>query len=218
MVSRDSLISELEDSIHAGSDNRRLQTLRRVTDLFLAEPDRLTDEQVNIFGDVLLRLVERIETRARAELSRRLAPIHNAPNQVIQKLARDDEISVAGPVLMQSARLSNADLIEIARTRSQGHLMAIAGRDLLEIPVTDVLVDRGDGTVLDRLIKNSGAAFSEQSFAKLVDHAEKSESFALLLGRRIDIPIRFFQGTARARHRSSARKTPCADGERSMQN
>ena len=131
MVSRDSLISELEDSIHAGSDNRRLQTLRRVTDLFLAEPDRLTDEQVNIFGDVLLRLVERIETRARAELSRRLAPIHNAPNQVIQKLARDDEISVAGPVLMQlpgglerTSRLNEFD--HLRRQRRERFLRATA--------------------------------------------------------------------------------------------
>ena len=173
--------------------SRRIQTLRKVTDLFLADADRLSDRQVDVFDDVLVRLIDKIETRALAELSKRLAPIHNAPNDVVQQLARNDEIAVAAPVLMQSKRLTDADLIEIARTKSQAHLAAIAGRDQLEIPVTDVLVERGDREVLDRLVKNSGAAFSEQSFAALVDQAGQNESLALQLGRRLDIPLRLFR-------------------------
>jgi uncharacterized protein (DUF2336 family) len=155
ITAQDSLISELEDSIRAGSHERRVQTLRKVTDLFLAESEGFNDEQINVFDDVLIRLIERVETKVLAELSRRLAPIPNAPNNVIQKLARNDEISVASPVLMQSARLSNASLIEIASTKSQAHLLAIAGRDRLEIPVTDVLIERGDNEVLNRLVKRT---------------------------------------------------------------
>src|SRR5882672_10591298 len=137
MIARDSLISELEESIHGGSHDKRVQTLRKVTDLFLAETERFSDDQINVFDDVLKRLIDRVETKALAELSRRLAPTPNAPNDVIQKLARNDEISVASPVLMQSLRLSNANLIEIASTKSQAHLLAIAGRERLEITVTD---------------------------------------------------------------------------------
>ena len=190
---RDSLISELELAVRDGSHDKRVQTLRKVTDLFLADNDRLNNEQINVFDDVLTRLISRIETRALAELSERLAPIHNAPNEVVQKLARDDEIAVAGPVLMQSKRLGNADLIEIASTKGQAHLLAIAGRDQLEIPVTDALVSHGGGEVLNRLAKNSGAVFSETSFATLVERAEKDESLALQLGRRLDIPLRIFR-------------------------
>jgi uncharacterized protein (DUF2336 family) len=193
MAAQDSLISELEDSIRAGSHEKRVQTLRKITDLFLAETERFNDEQINVFDDVLQRLIERVETKALAELSRRLAPIHNAPNNIIQKLARHDEISIASPILAQSARLSTTNLVEIANTKSQAHLLAIAGRNQLEIPVTDTLVRRGDRAVLNRLVNNSGAAFSELSFTTLVERAEGNDSLALQLGRRLDIPLRLFR-------------------------
>jgi len=192
-IAQDSLISELEDSIRAGSHEKRVQTLRKVTNLFLSEAERFNDEQIEVFDDVLQRLIERVETRALAELSRRLAPIPNAPNDIIQKLARNDEISVANPVLTQSARLSNTNLVEIVGTKSQAHLYATAGRKRLDIPVTDALVRRGDHNVLNRLVKNSGAVFSEKSFTALVERAEGHDSFALELGRRLDIPLRLFQ-------------------------
>jgi uncharacterized protein (DUF2336 family) len=193
MTAQDSLISELEESIRADSNEKRVQTLRKVTDLFLTETDRFNDQQINVFDDVLLRLIERVEAKALAELSRRLAPIPNAPNDVIQKLARNDEILVASPVLMHSPRLRNANLVEIASTKSQAHSLAISCRDQLEIPVTDVLVRRGDRNVLYRLTKNSGAAFSEASFTTLVERAENDDSFVLQLGRRLDIPLQLFR-------------------------
>jgi uncharacterized protein (DUF2336 family) len=192
-MTADTLIAELEESIRTGSASQRTQMLRKVTDAFLADADRLNDRQVDVFDDVLIRLIERIETRALAELSTRLAPIHNAPNEVIQNLARNDEIAVAGPVLMQSRRLSNADLVEIARTKGQTHLSAIAARDQLDVPVTDVLVEYGERDVLHRLVKNPGAVLSEQSFTTLVERAEKNESLAVQLGRRLDIPLRLFR-------------------------
>ena len=193
MVVHDSLISELEESIRVGSQEKRVETLRKVTDLFLAETERFNDEQITVFDDVLNCLIERVETKALAELSRRLAPIANAPNEVIQKLARDDEISVASPVLMQSTRLTEPNLVEIAKTKGQAHLLAIAGRDHVGMPVTEVLVERGDNTVLNRLATNSGAVFSEASFTTLVERAEKDESLAMMLGRRLDIPLRLFR-------------------------
>jgi uncharacterized protein (DUF2336 family) len=122
-----------------------------------------------------------------------LASIPSAPNDTVQKLARNDEITVAGPVLMHSPRLRNGDLVEIASTKSQAHLLAIAGRDQLEIPVTDALVHLGDRKVLTRLAKNFGAAFSEMSFTTLVERAENDDDLALQLGRRLDIPLRLFQ-------------------------
>ena len=63
-----SLITELERAIHSGSHERSEETLRRVTDLFLAGADRFSEDQVLLFEDVLGFLIQRIETRARAEL------------------------------------------------------------------------------------------------------------------------------------------------------
>ena len=72
-----SLITELERATHSGEHDCAV-TLRRVTDLFLAGADRFSEDQVLLFENVLGFLVQRIETRARAELSTRLALVGNA--------------------------------------------------------------------------------------------------------------------------------------------
>ena len=82
-----SLIIELEEAIQSGSKDKRIDALRRITDLFVADADRLTDQQIGVFDDILGHLIKRIESRALAELSRRLAPIHNAPIEVVRRRA-----------------------------------------------------------------------------------------------------------------------------------
>src|ERR1700687_3787498 len=161
MRAHSSLIADLEDAIKSGSQDRRVETLRRVTDLFLSDADRLNEAQVGVFDDVLCHLIKRIETKAVAELSARLAPVDNAPIEAIRRLARDDEITVAGSVLTQSARLTTHDLVEIAQTKGQAHLLAISGRAQLEEAVTDQLLRRGDVDVTHVLAGNAGARFSE---------------------------------------------------------
>ena len=183
-----SLMDDLEAAVQTGSREKRVETLRRITDLFLAAPVQLSNEQINVFDDVLTHLVTRVETKARAELARRLAPIDQAPNEVIRKLAYDDEIAVAGPVLSASKRLSADDLVGIARQKGQAHLLAIAGRAEVEEQVTDVLVDRGDRDVIQRLATNAGAAFSEAGYTAIVKRAEGDESLLETLGRRVDMP------------------------------
>jgi uncharacterized protein (DUF2336 family) len=188
-----SLIIELEEAVHSHSAERRVETLRRVTDLFLGEAERLSDEQIGLFDDVLGKLIHRIETKALAELSSRLAPIDNAPIDVIRRLARSDEIIVAGPVLTTSTRLTASDLIDVARTKSQRHLLAISGRTQLEEAVTDVLLTHGDREVTSQLATNSGARFSETGFETLVKAGETDATLAEKVGLRLDLPIRLLR-------------------------
>ena len=188
-----SLITELEDAIRSGSKDKRIDSLRRITDLFVADADRLNDQQIDVFDDVLGHLISRIEGKALAELSRRLGPINNAPIDVVRRLARDDNISVAEPILTQSARLSDDDLVEIASTKTQAHLLAISARPQIGTTVTDVLLQRGDGNVFHRLAENSGAKFSEGGFTTLVRRSEGDGKLAEKVGLRLDIPLRLFR-------------------------
>jgi hypothetical protein len=57
------LIAELEEAVHSHSAERRVETLRRVTDLFLGESDRLNDEQIGLFDDVLASLSSALRPR-----------------------------------------------------------------------------------------------------------------------------------------------------------
>lgn len=193
MTAPQSLMDELEEAVRHGSRERRMDTLRRMTDLFLMVPQQLDNEQIALFDDVLTHMIARVETKARAELAKRLAPVDQAPNEVIRRLAHDDEIAVAGPVLSQSSRLTTADLVDIAEQKGQAHLLAIAGRNLVEHQVTEVLVNRGDRNVVHRLAANAGASFSETGYSKLVRRAETDEHLIEKLGRRIDIPLHFFR-------------------------
>jgi uncharacterized protein (DUF2336 family) len=188
-----SLIAELETAIQSGSREKRLETLRRITDLFLFDANRLNDQQIDVFDDVLSHLVSNIEGKALAELSAKLAPIKNAPIDVVRRLARDDDIEIAEPVLSQSARLNAKELIEIASTKSQNHLFAISGREMLDTSVTDVLLDRGDRRVVLRLAENCGAQFSGTGFSTLVKRSEQDEQLAEKVGLRTDLPLSLFR-------------------------
>src|ERR1700761_4964073 len=96
---QETLIAELETAVRIGTSDARVKKLREVSALFLSEAATLTDEQIGVFDDVLCRLMSRIETRALVELGHSLAPVDNAPVETIRKLAWNEEIAVAGPVL-----------------------------------------------------------------------------------------------------------------------
>lgn len=183
-----SLIDELEDAVRHGSAENRIKTLRRVTDLFLHDADRFNDEQIKVFDDVLCHLAAKIERTALAELGQRLAPVDTAPIGVIRRLANDDHIDVAAPVLTGSRRLSTSDLVEIAQSKGQGHLLAISSRETLEPVLTDVLLDRGDRKVVSNLAGNAGAEFSDAGYCNLVKRAEHDDGLQELVGLRKDLP------------------------------
>lgn len=183
------LISELEDAVRRGSQEKRVATLKRVTDLFLGGHERLTELQIQVFDDVLGHLITRMESKALIELSERLAPINNAPTKVVHTLARDDEIAIAGPILSMSDRLTTPDLIEIATVKSHSHLLAISERSSLSEVLTDTLIERGDRQVISRLAENSGARFSERAYAYLVDQPEADETLLEKIGLRLDVPL-----------------------------
>ena len=189
MTASITLVTELEDALRSSSSERRLTTLRRVTDLFLNEADRLNEEQIAVFDDVLVHLVERIESKARIELSNVLAPLDNAPIEAVRRLANDDEIAVASPVLAKSNRLTQDDLVEIAKSKSQGHLQAISGRSNLSEALTDVLVERGASEVVHTLAANSGARFSEFGYDSIAKKANQDGPLAEKLAIRVDVPL-----------------------------
>jgi uncharacterized protein (DUF2336 family) len=188
-----SLIPELEDIVQRGSRARRREILQRITTLFLEDADRYSDAHVDLFDDVFGLLVAEIESKARAELSQRLAPLKNAPVNVLRALANDDDIAVAEPVLKLSPRLAETDLVDIACTKGQDHLRAISARSVLGEAVTDVLVRRGDREVARSVAGNRGARISQKGFSNLVKRAENDDVLAETVGSRPDIPPPMFR-------------------------
>ena len=188
-----SLIPELERVVQHGSREKRTETLQRITSLFLDGASTYNDLHVDLFDDVFGLLIKEIENKARAELSTHLAPVSNAPVQVLRTLAKDDDIAIAGPILKLAPRLSEADLVDVAKTKSQAHLQAISARRVLGEAVTDVLVGRGDREVARRVADNRGARISEMGFSRLVKRAADDGILAEKVGPRPDIPAPMFR-------------------------
>jgi uncharacterized protein (DUF2336 family) len=188
IATSESLLDELQTTLAHGTVARRVETLRRVTDLFINGAVDYSDEQIGLFDDVFQCLMDHIETSAKALLANRLAPISTAPPLTIRALAFDDLIEVAAPVLSGSERLDDDALIETARNKSQAHLLAISLRKVLSGAVTDVLVLRGNDEVVQSTVNNPGAEFSERGFTRLVSRAEGDDDLATCLGMRPTIP------------------------------
>jgi uncharacterized protein (DUF2336 family) len=186
------LLPELEDVVQHGSPEKRVAMLRRITSLFLDDATTCRSEHVALFDDVIGCLMEQIETKALAELARRIAPVPNAPNGVVYTLAGNDDITVAGPVLRQ-ARLGEPELTQIAATKGQAHLLALSTRANLSEALSDILVARGDGNVKRSIATNHEAQLSDNTFATLVAHAEQDNVLAEKVGLRTDIPPRLFR-------------------------
>ena len=192
-----SIADEVEAAINAGSAEKHLETITRVTNLFLSSADSFDGEQIELFDNVLERLIRTIELRAIADMSTRialaemstqLASVPKAPPAVVRRLARHDEISIAGPVLTESARLTNEDLIEIAGTKSEQHLLAISGRWWLNEIVTDALLARHYPKVSRRLVNNPGARVSPGGYVIVLQQAETDPELAVETGLRVDLP------------------------------
>jgi len=187
-----SLIDELNEAVANGDAKRRLRIMLRIADLFAAGARSYSSQQIAVFDDVLQQLAADIEIGARAELAHRLAHVNGAPPRALRALAFDDAIEVAGPVLAHSDQLTDDDLVENASNKSQAHLLAIAQRLKLSEAVTDVLVERGDRRVVNKVARNRGARFSLAGYEKLTVQARRDKRLTLALGRRGDLPRQCF--------------------------
>jgi uncharacterized protein (DUF2336 family) len=182
------IIDELEGALAGKNIGHRAVLLRRVTDLFVSASGKLSDEQIALFDDVMSRLVEEIEISARATFGHVLMTLPDAPPGIIRRMALDDAIDVAGPILSHCGRLDDATLVEGAKTKSQEHLLAISHRQMLAELVTDVLVERGNRHVVSSTAENPGAAFSEFGYSTLVQRSSGDENLALCVWSRPEIP------------------------------
>jgi uncharacterized protein (DUF2336 family) len=159
-----------------------------VTDLFVAGAHAYGDNEVEVFDDVMSRLVASMETAIRASLAIQLARIPNAPRNLVRALASDPAIDVAGPLLTNSERLDEPCLVATARMGSQQHLLAISRRVVLSEIVTDVLLERGDHEVARSTICNSGARFSDNGCRMMIERSKDDDELAAGVWSRVDIP------------------------------
>lgn len=168
------------------SSESRRQLLNAVTDLFLLDGDPSEAAKAH-YGEIALQSLSYLGAEERKQYADNVASTPVLPHEVAVSLAGDADSEVARLVLRLSPVLSDGDLAAIAMSQTQAHLLAIAGRAWLAESVTDVLVERGDSSVLETVSANEGARFSDDGFDRLLERGGDNPAIGDALGRRTDL-------------------------------
>lgn len=169
------------------SKEARQELFHAIIDFFLPEKYRLTEQQRALMQDVLTKLVKSIEMDVRRNLAEMLLRSEvNLPD--LERMLANDEIEVARPLLENSKVLRDADLIEIVKTRSDQHRLAIAMRGDVSAPLADALIEHGSTDVIEALIRNEDAVLSRRAMEYLVAESRRLDRFQEPLLSRADLP------------------------------
>ena len=183
-----SLIPGLDEIVRQGDPKRLAEVARRIAELFVQGAANFRSDHVDLFDRVLIDLVPHTEIPARADLAERhvrscqRAAAHWSGNSRARTRYRSRV-----PLLRRSPVLDEQVLVEIARIKGQGHLLAMTERPKLSPDLTDVIVRRGDRDVVRRTAANAGALFSQAGYSALIKRAGKDGVLTLTVGQRDDL-------------------------------
>ncbi|WP_119301760.1 DUF2336 domain-containing protein [Dongia deserti] len=162
-------------------------------------PDIANEERAKIralSSKVLETLARDQAVRVRQIVAEALQDSVDAPVAVIQKLARDIEIQVAGPILEHSPLLTDEDLLEIiAAGPIRGALTAIAKRRQVSEKlsggvVSAALSDPAESNTVRRLLQNKSAQIREDTLDLILDQAGRIPTWHEPLVERPTLPMK----------------------------
>lgn len=147
----------------------------------------LSSSEREIAEEIIRVMARDAEVRVREALSVNLKDCEDLPRDVATTLARD-VCTVALPVLQFSNVLSDAELIEIIRTRDAEKQVAIAQRKSVSETLSLSLTEEGAEAAVATLMKNPGASISEGSLETALDRFPDSEAVAEGMVQRAGLP------------------------------
>ncbi|MBA5777229.1 DUF2336 domain-containing protein [Stappia sp. F7233] len=180
------MLNELVRLARDATPASRGKLLQRVADVFLDGIGGHSQAELELFCDVILRLLDTTSVADRAALSRRIAPVAGTPQPIAIRLAKDD-ITVAAPMLEMSPALSEADLMKLARRMPQTHLEAIARRANMNPRLCDTLIERGKTRVWREIAANTSIRMSDWGLRTLAKHALKDVPLREHMANRRDL-------------------------------
>lgn len=180
------MLKELIELANGSTPEKRHQLVDHVTDLFITGADSYQTEEITLFNTLLENMLPVMEAEQKQKVSEQLAPIPSTSHNLAVSLA-GEQIDIARPMLTESDVLQNEDILKLAKTMSQGHLLAISQRKHLESNVTDVLLERGEQPVKRSVAANKGAEISDWGSRILVKLAESDEQIRDSMMERADI-------------------------------
>lgn len=161
----------------------------------------LSDGETNRVREMAIAVLEKLAQdqapRVRQILAEEIKSTDCVPTHIIQKLARDIEIAVCGPILEYSPLLTDDDLLEIVATgKVQGAIESIASRADVSEDVSDALVATLDVTAVAALLNNENAQIREETLDRIIDNAEGVEEWHRPVTMRPELSLRALRRVA----------------------
>ncbi len=154
--------------------------------IFMESP--LTDSERHHAEEVLRELSQSVELRVRETLAEQLKTSTILPHDIAVVLANDVE-SVALPILEFSEVLTDADLIEIVKSKGPPQQNAVARRETVSEVVAAAIVDRGEPEPVTTLLENPGAKIDEETYDNVVVLFPNNDPIKEAMTRRPDLPV-----------------------------
>lgn len=161
----------------------RKALVKRLADVICIPASQLTPQERHMAGDVLVELLRDADVDMRESVAKRLVMLNEAPRTILMILAKDD-FQVARHVLEKSKSLTDSDLIHIARNVRTEHRKVMSLRRNLTDAVVDVLAEFLEEDVVNTLLKNKGASFSEKTIQRIMTVSRSSPDYVNLLVKR----------------------------------
>ncbi|NNE57569.1 MAG: DUF2336 domain-containing protein [Hellea sp.] len=164
----------------------RSQLARRLADVICIPESQLAPQERHMAGDVLVELLRDADISLREAVAKRLVMLNEAPRTILMILAKD-ELTVARHILEKSKSLTDSDLIQISRKVPKTHRMVIAQRRHISDAVVDVLVEFLEEEVVEKVLQNKGANFSETALQRILRMSRNHHRYVELLVLRDEV-------------------------------
>ncbi len=171
------------------SSTKRLELLRRVTDVYLKRKYKSSAAGEYLFNDLISEILNKISAGDRALASAQLSTRDDVPDFLAHRLATDEDFAVAAPMLRNYQGLTENTLLTVARSGSHKHRHSIARRLVVTPPVSEAVVDHGNQITVRTLAANQGAQFSPTGMRKLIAKSETDVDLQSLIVERADLTL-----------------------------
>ncbi|MGH6894358.1 MAG: DUF2336 domain-containing protein, partial [Dongiaceae bacterium] len=164
----------------------RQDAMLRVAELYNSEPLNSTERQI------ALAIVQSVLPEAELEVRRRLSETLKSTPHLDRALARqlaEDVLDVATPILVHSLTLTDEDLVQVIGRCSIDHSRAVAMRPILNVAVTDALINTDDDVVVLRVAANNNARISAGGFHRVLDRFGDHARIAEAVSNRPALPL-----------------------------
>ncbi len=164
----------------------RLALLKRLADVVCLPLSRVNAFERSMTADLLVEILREAATPERVRIAKRLAHLNDIPTRLLRLILRD-EIGVAAPLLLEGASIADTDLIDCAREATHEHRLLIARRREVNDLVVEALIEAGEASVVEALLKNTGAKFSADAMDALIAASRDFPAFVAGLLRRPEL-------------------------------